>query len=99
MHKHFMLYPIAIFTYIILLEIMLSLKDKKTKRGALWRLAFALVLSALATILLYLPLVAVNGVHRIVANPYVSPIALREVLTRLPENAVTAWTHWSRDTT
>jgi hypothetical protein len=93
-----MLYPIAIFTCIILLEIMLSPRDKKTKRGALRNLAFALGIFALATVLLYLPLAVVNGVHRLVGNRYVSPHPLQEVLTRLPGNVLTVLTDWSRDT-
>jgi len=93
-----MLYPVAIFTCIILFEIMLPPGGKKEKRNALRRLAFALGAFALATILLYLPVIAANGLGPIVGNRWVSPLPPKEVFSKLPHQAVITLSQWIRDT-
>jgi hypothetical protein len=93
-----MLYPVAIFTFIILFEIILSPRGKEEKRDVLRRLAFVLGAFVLATILLYLPVVAFNGIHPIVGNRWVSPMPLKEVLGKLPRQAIITLSQWIRDT-
>jgi hypothetical protein len=93
-----MLYPVSIFTCIILLEVMLSPEGRKEKRGALRRLILALGAFALATVLFYWPVVAVNGLKHVVANRWVSPIPLSEVFGKLPGQAIITLSQWIRDT-
>jgi len=93
-----MLYPVAIFTCVILSEIMLSPGGKKDKRNALWRLVLALGAFALATILLYWPVIAVNGLLPIVGNRWVSPLPLKEVFSKLPGQVIITLSQWIRDT-
>jgi hypothetical protein len=61
------------------------------------RLALVLVISAAATLLLYLPVLARSGVEALVANRFVAPLPWNRVVRELPATLGRAWLQWNGD--
>lgn len=93
-----MLYPIAIYALLILLQALVGPGRGKVRGLAVRRLALALCAAGGATIVLYLPVMHVSGLGAVLFNEYLRPVAIGEVLNRLPEVAAAALRHWTRDT-
>ncbi len=94
-----MLYPIGILTVVMILQAAMTKPSPPARRIFFIRLAFSLAGVAALTAVLYAPVVYFSGVKAIVANEFVTPIALSEVVGRLPGVAGETLAHWRRDTT
>jgi hypothetical protein len=92
-----MIYPIRIFTVVLVVQVLVSRADRPAKRAVFVRLARAVLLAALLTLLLYLPVMHVSGIGAIVSNRFIAPRPLAEVLEGLPAAAGQALRHWARD--
>jgi len=52
------------------------------------------VFAGAATLMLYLPVLAVSGVAAITANPYVRPLPFASFIADLPHTVAATWTSW-----
>jgi len=93
-----MIYPICIFSIILLLGPRLGRNGSGQRRQIARRLGLALAAVGGLTVLAYLPVFAVSGLGAIVANRFIRPVPAGEVLAGLGPAAMETLRHWLRDT-
>jgi hypothetical protein len=92
-----MVYPFGIVMVWIALSIILK-QDGRMRGALLMRLAVALSLTVLLTLVLYRPVLMRSGAGSIVANSFVRPVSWFEFARGLPASLGTVWSQWNRDT-
>jgi 4-amino-4-deoxy-L-arabinose transferase-like glycosyltransferase len=91
-----MLYPFGgIVTWMVLAWLAAKIRGRPTLR--LDRLACAVMVAGLLTVVLYLPVVSRSGVESVVANRIVAPRRFEEVVRELPGSLAAVWIQWNLD--
>ena len=67
------------------------------RRSLVKGLILAFTLTAVITVVLYTPVLAVSGPKAVVANRFVTPIGLHAFLHDLPPSLATTWRDWNQD--
>lgn len=91
--------PIMLYPYggVVLWMILVRPRAGRGRAVRPDRLVLVVVISAAATLLLYLPVLARSGVEALVANRFVAPLPWHEVARALPATLVRAWRQWNAD--
>ena len=91
-----MLYPFGVVVLWILLGIVFQPRDVG-RAVLLRRLCGSVLLSALLTGLLYLPVFLVSGVSSLVSNRFVAPLTWDVFVAQWPGVIPDVWTYWNLD--
>lgn len=92
-----MLYPIGIFAAVIVLQSIWAPAAEGHRRVAIGRLLMSLAAAGVLTGVFYLPAVRISGPGAILANRFVTPRPLQEVIAHLPAAAGQTLADWTRD--
>jgi hypothetical protein len=90
-----MLYPFGIAVTWFLLSAALQPTPQRGRQFV--PLLYSLLLIALAILVLYLPVIAVSGVHALIGNRYVVPLSGHAFAAGLPYALQETWAQWQRD--
>ncbi len=84
-----MLYALAIVTMWLALLLIV-----RRRLAALCDLALALAATAVASLLLYLPVFAGSGLDAVIGNRFVAPLSWADLMHALPASWAETWTRW-----
>jgi len=90
-------YPIGLLTVLIVVQLLLDRREGIHTRRPLRRLLLCLAAAAVVTALLYLPAIRLSGIDAFLANRFVAPQPLGEVVSELPASAAATLEQWTRD--
>lgn len=91
-----MMYPFGIVTVWISLSIILK-QDGRMRGALLKRLAMALLVTVVLTLVLYRPVLMRSGPSSVVANSFVMPMSWLEFARGAPASVSAMWSKWNRD--
>ncbi len=93
-----MLYPAAIFSCMLVLQILLSKIETHNKKRTLRNWAISVAICICITWFLYLPIILQNGLHSLFVFPWVKPHSLTAVWSGIPETVSMVLQDWFHDT-